>query len=179
MESWSTVVPYLNSAAPYLIAAAISMLIALAEIITVFENDALRALKTWGSFLLVFLNAAFAAFLLAVVYSLGGGGTGTNRIWVALGVGLGFSTLLRTRFTFIKPLPGSTEEGVAVSLDELYGRLQRFCRRQIDQSLATDRVQMVDEAMTRLELAILEQRLRLLLEGGLILAGEAAGVVQG
>src|SRR2546422_11672020 len=103
MESWSTVVPYLNSAAPYLIAAAISMLIALAEIITVFENDALRALKTWGSLLLVFLSAAFAAFLLAAVPSLGRGGTGDNRIWVTLGVGLRLSTVLRTDLTFIKP----------------------------------------------------------------------------
>lgn len=160
---------YLNAVAPYMLVASISTAIAISEIVTVFENDASRALKTWGSFLLIFLNVAFSILLLMMVNSVGNYGV-SNRFWIALGVGLGFSTLLRTKFTFIKPLPGSADEGVAVSLDELYGRLQRFCRRQIDQRLATDRVQTVDEAMAQLDLAVLEQRLRLLLEGGLILA---------
>jgi len=167
-------VPHLSTVLPYLLVATIGFVIAIAEIITVFENDAVRALRTGGSVLLIFLNALFAIALLAIVYGVRGEDTANNRMWIALGVGLGFSTLLRTKFTFIKPLPGSNEEGLAVSLDELYDRLQRFCRRQIDQRLATDRVQTVDQAMTELELPILEQRLRLLLEGGLILADPSA-----
>jgi len=169
------IAPFLTAATPYFIAAAFSGVVAIAEIVTVFENDSMRALKTWGSFLLVFLNVVFAVFLLFLVNTVGGVTTGSSRFWVALGVGVGFPTLLRTRFTFIKPLPGSADEGIAVSLDELYGRLQRFCRRQIDQALATGRVQLVDEAMQRLELTTLENRLRLLLEGGLILAEAGAG----
>jgi DNA-binding transcriptional ArsR family regulator len=158
----------------YLIAASISAVLAVAEIVTVFEKDSRRALSTGGAALLILINVAFSILILLLVNTVGGTPDGKNQLWVALGVGLGFPTLLRTRFTFIKPLPGSSEEGVAVSLDELYGRLQRFCRQQIDQSLATGRVQMVDDAMRQLDIGTLEKHLRLLLEGGLVLADPAA-----
>ncbi|HEY8204747.1 MAG TPA: hypothetical protein VIF81_08480 [Pyrinomonadaceae bacterium] len=166
--------PNLAIALSYLIAASISAVLAVAEIVTVFEKDSRRALNTGGALLLITINVAFSVLILLLVNTIGGTPAGENQLWVALGVGLGFPTLLRTRFTFIKPLPGSTEEGVAVSLDELYGRLQRFCRQQIDQSLATGRVQMVDDAMRQLDIGTLEKRLRLLLEGGLVLADPAA-----
>jgi hypothetical protein len=171
MES---IAPYLTASAPYVMATVISGVLAIAEIVTVFENDPMRALRTRGAAILVLLNIAFVLTLLYIVYNLGGTAAQGNRILTALGVAFGLPTLLKTRFTLIKPLPGSGEEGIAISLDELYGRLQRFCRRQIDQSLAEKRVQLVEDAMNRLDLAVLETRLRLFLEGGLTLTDSNA-----
>jgi len=156
----------------YLLAAGATLALAVAEVVSVFERDPTRALFTWGSVLLLLLNVALAVLILTLVRSLWAGG---NSPWVALAVGLGLPTLVRTRFTVLKPLPGMADsQGVDIRLDELYERLQRFCRSRIDLALASQRVQLVEQAMERLDLADLERRLRLLLEGGLLLTDEKA-----
>jgi hypothetical protein len=72
-------------------------------------------------------------------------------------------------------LPGTAgSEGVEIRLDELYERLQSFCRRRIDVALAGQRVRMVEQAMDRLELEELERKSRLLLEGGLVVTASQA-----
>jgi hypothetical protein len=114
--------------------------------------------------LLLFLNALFVVLLLGLVRKLR---PGDDYFWTSVAVGFGLPTLLRTRFTLIKPLPGSTGEGVEISLDQIYGRLQAFCKRRIDLALASQRVQLVEQAMHDLPLDVLVKRLRLLLEGGL------------
>src|SRR5512145_113357 len=150
--------------AAYLVAGLLSMTVAIAEIVTVFEQDAQRALRTWGAFSLICLNLAASILILALLGELGA----KVNIWLGVAVGIGLPTLIRTRFTVLKPLPGSTSEGVDIQLDQLYERLQRFCRRWIDLQLAEQRVRLVDEAIEYIAVAELEQRLRLLLEGGLI-----------
>lgn len=148
----------------YLVAGLLSMTVAVAEIVTVFEQDAQRALRTWGAFLLICLNIAASALILALLGELGA----DVNVWLGVAVGIGLPTLIRTRFTVLKPLPGSTSEGVDIQLDQLYERLQRFCRRWIDLKLAEQRVRIVDAAIEYIPVTELEQRLRLLLEGGLI-----------
>jgi len=151
----------------YILAAAMSLVVAVAEVVSVFERDPARALCTWGSVFLLLLNMAMAVLLLALVRSFWAGG---DSPWMALAVGLGLPTLVRTRFTLMKPLPGTVgSEGVEIRLDELYERLQRFCRGRIDLALAGQRVRLVEQAMDQLELEELARRLRLLLEGGLVL----------
>jgi len=79
------------------------------------------------------LNALFACLALAVTLALDPQATSP---WVALGVGLVWQTLIRTRFNFIQPLPGEgASEGVGIPINELYNRLQDFCRRQIDREI--------------------------------------------
>ncbi|MFZ6029511.1 MAG: hypothetical protein ACOYYS_17500 [Chloroflexota bacterium] len=148
----------------YFVAAMLSMTLAVAEIVTVFEQDAQRALRTWGAFLLICLNVAASTLILALLQELGA----EVNVWLGAAVGIGLPTLIRTRFTVLKPLPGSSSEGVDIQLDQLYERLQRFCRRGIDLKLAEQRVRLVDEAIEYIPTAELEQRLRLLLEGGLL-----------
>lgn len=153
----------------YMIAAGISIVLAISEIVSVFERDPVRALKTWGAFMLLFLNAAFATILLAIVLYLV---PNSNPFWTAIGVGVGLPVLLRTNFTLIKPFDGSTAKGVGITFDEMYGRLQGFCRRRVDIALAARRVRTVDQAIKAIQLSELAQRLRLLLEGGLLTVGE-------
>ena len=160
----------------YLLAGGASLVLAVSEVVSSFELDPVRALRTWGSVILLFLNVTMAVLILALMHSFG---TGGDSPWAALAVGLGLPTLVRTRFTVMKPLPGSADsDGVEIRLDELYERLQSFCRRRIDVALAGQRVRMVEQAMDRLELGELERKARLLLEGGLVVtASEASGYV--
>ena len=160
------------TAISYLIAVGFSIALAISEIVSVFERDPVRALRTWGAFMLLFLNAAFVVVLLAIVLYLK---PDSHPIWTAVGVGVGLPVLLRTNFTLIKPFDGSTTKGVGITFDEMYGRLQGFCRRRIDIALAARRVRTVDVAINTLELPQLEKRLRLLLEGGLLTVGEDEG----
>jgi hypothetical protein len=168
LTTWLTSVPW----GLYLLAAVASLVLAVSEVVSSFELDPVRALRTWGSTLLLLLNAAMAVLILALMRSFGAGG---DSPWMALAVGLGVPTLVRTRFTVMKPLPGTAEsEGVEIRLDELYERLQSFCRRRIDVALAGQRVRMVEQAMDRLELEELERKSRLLLEGGLVVTASQA-----
>lgn len=163
----------IRGALPYLLAGGISFLVALAEIVTVFEKAPLRAVRTGGAVLLVLLNAAFAMLVLFLIYTLF---PKADSPLVALAVGLGLPVLVRTRFTVFKPMPGTVgSEGIAIQLDDLYDRLQRFCRRQIDVALAAERVRLVDRAIREVEMSELERRARLLLEGGLVLTDPAKG----
>lgn len=168
MTTWLASVPW----GLYLLAAGASLVLAVSEVVSAFDPDPVRALQTWGSTLLLLLNAIMAVVLLALVRSFW---TGGDSPWTALAVGLGLPTMVRSRFTVMKPLPGTADSGgVEIRLDELYGRLQRFCRGRIDVALAGQRVRLVEQAMDRLELDELERRARLLLEGGLVVtAGEA------
>ena len=169
ITTWLASVPW----ALYLLAVGASLALAVAEVVSAFEPDPVRALRTWGSILLLLLNVAMAVLLLALVRSFGGGG---DSPWAALAIGLGVPTLVRTRFTVMRPLPGTVEsEGVEIRLDELYERLQSFCRRRIDVALAGQRVRMVEQARDRLELEELERKSRLLLEGGLVVTASQAG----
>jgi hypothetical protein len=168
LTTWLTSIPW----GLYLLAAVASLVLAVSEVVSSFELDPVRALRTWGSTLLLLLNAAMAVLILALMHSFGAGG---DSPWMALAVGLGVPTLVRTRFTVMKPLPGTAEsEGVEIRLDELYERLQSFCRRRIDVALAGQRVRMVEQAMDRLELEELERKSRLLLEGGLVVTASQA-----
>jgi hypothetical protein len=172
IATWLASVPW----GLYLLAGGASLLLAVSEVVSSFEPDPVRALRTWGSVILLLLNVTMAVVILALMRSFG---TGGDSPWVALAVGLGLPTLVRTRFTVMKPLPGTAgAEGVDIRLDELYERLQSFCRRRIDVTLAGRRVRMVEQAMDRLELAELERKARLLLEGGLVVtASQASGYV--
>jgi hypothetical protein len=172
IAAWLASVPW----GLYLLAGGASLLLAVSEVVSAFELDPVRALRTWGSVILLILNAAMAVLILALMRNFG---TGGDSPWVALAIGLGLPTLVRTRFTVMKPLPGTTDsEGVEIHLDELYDRLQSFCRRRIDVTLAGRRVRMVEQAMDRLELEELERKARLLLEGGLVVtADQASGYV--
>ena len=172
LTTWLASVPW----GLYLLAIGASLALAVAEVVSAFEPDPVRALRTGGSILLLLLNVAMAVLLLALVRSFGGGG---DSPWAALAIGLGVPTLVRTRFTVMRPLPGTAQsEGVEIRLDEIYERLQSFCRRRIDVALAGQRVRMVEQAMDGLELEELERKSRLLLEGGLVVtAGQASQYV--
>jgi hypothetical protein len=143
---------------PYLLVAGLAVVWALAEILQTFSGDVPRALRTWWSWLLVSVNVAFALLVYAFVRFLVPAQT---TPWpVALGVGVGWQALLRTRVNLLQPLNPEAGESVALSLADLYSRLQRFCRRQIDRTLAGERMNLLERAL-RLPPEKLEREVRI------------------
>jgi len=145
----------------YLITALMALVWATSEIVSTFAADPGRAMRTRGAALLLILNALFACLALAVTLALDPQATSP---WVALGVGLVWQTLIRTRFNFIQPLPGEgASEGVGIPINELYNRLQDFCRRQIDREIVGERLRLIEQAVDQLDLQMLARRARLVL----------------
>lgn len=152
----------MNAAAtlgPYLLVAGLAAIWALAEILQTFPGDIRRALKTGWSLLLIGLNVGFAVAVYVLVEQLLP--APVNPWLEALAVGVGWQALLRTRVNLLQPLNAEAGASVSISLADLYGRLQQFCREQIDQSLAVDRRRLLDRA-SRLPVEELERQLRLL-----------------
>jgi len=79
---------------------------------------------------------------------------------LALAVGVGWQALLRTHINLLQPLNPEAGEAVALSLADLYGRFQRFCRRQIDRTLAGERMSLLEQAL-RLPPEELEREVRI------------------
>jgi hypothetical protein len=143
---------------PYLVVAGLAVVWALAEILQSFSGDVPRALRTWWSWLLVSVNVAFALLAYAFVRFLIPAQT---TPWpVALAVGAGWQALLRTRVNLLQPLNPEVGDSVALSLADLYSRLQRFCRRQIDRALAEERMALLERAL-RLPPEKLEREVRI------------------
>ena len=152
----------------YLLVLALNLLVTLVEIITVFEQEAGRALRTWGAFLLLLGNGLTALLVFDLIRSLA---PETPLLPLVFTVGVGLSVLIRTRVTLLKPLPqlGHTETGsLEIPFDLLYDRWQSFCRRRIDRALAAARIQVVRQALERLTEEDLLRELRLLADGGFI-----------
>jgi len=139
---------------PYLLVVALSSLWALTEILQAFRSDIRRALRSGWSGLLIGINGALAllVFILARFAF-----PSANPYLLALAAGLGWQALIRARINFLQPLNPGVGEAVSLSLADLYGRLQRFCWEQINQSLLSGRTRLLEGA-TRLPVEQLERQ---------------------
>lgn len=146
-----------NALGPYLLVAVLACLWALTEIIQTFRSDLRRALRSGWSGLLMGINGALALLVFALAHSLS---PSANPYLLALVAGIGWQALLRTRINLLQPLNPAMGEAVSLSLADLYGRLQRFCWEQINQSLLSGRIRLLEEA-TRLPVEQLERQVRL------------------
>ena len=103
------------------------------------------------------INAFFACLALLAVVQIAP--DADENLLTAFVVGFGWQALVRSQVNVFRPLPGQPGgEGLTVPVDEVYGRIQRFARRSIDQSLARDRTQLLEEALA-LDIETLNTRL--------------------
>ncbi|MCX7681839.1 MAG: hypothetical protein N2508_07745 [Anaerolineae bacterium] len=142
---------------PYLVVAVLAFLWTLTEIVQAFRSNVRRALWSWWSGLLIGANVAFALLAFALMYSVF---RSDHPYVLALATGVGWQALLRTRINLLQPLTSEAGEAVSISLADLYGRFQQFCREQIDQSLALSHIPLLEQA-TRLPVEKLRQQVRL------------------
>ena len=143
---------------PYLLVVALSFLWALTEILQTFRSDIRRALRSGWSALLIGVNVLFALLVFALARYLAP--PSVNPYLLALGVGAGWQALLRTRINLLQPLDPGAGEAVSLSISDLYSRFQGFCREQIDRSLLSGRVRLLEQAI-RLPVEELEYQVRL------------------
>ena len=146
------------SVGPYLLVALLAIAWVLAEIVQTFHGDVSRALKSRWTALFVGLNVTFALLVYLLVQFVAP--ASTNPWLLALAAGVGWQALLRTRINLLQPLDPEEEETVSLSLADLYNRFQQFCRAQIDQALAGERMRLLERA-THFPIEELEQQVRL------------------
>lgn len=146
----------------YLVTCLMAIIWAASEVIIGNPKQPKRALSTGGAWLLMMANALFACLALGMALALV---PGSASIWMALGVGLSWQSMLRGGIN-IQPVPASSvaeasEEGMGVPLNELYTRLQSFCVGQIQRSLVGDRVALMESIIDTLDIAELARISRL------------------
>jgi hypothetical protein len=146
------------SLGPYLLVALLAIAWVLAEIVQTFHGDVSRAMKSRWTAFFVILNVAFALLAYLLVRLLAP--ASTNPWLLALAAGAGWQALLRTRVNLLQPLDPEEGEAVSLSLADLYNRFQQFCRAQIDQALAGERMRLLERA-THFPAEDLEQQVRL------------------
>jgi hypothetical protein len=147
----------------YAITAVMAVVWAASEVLIGYPERPVRALRTWGAWLLMLANALFACLALAASLTLV---PGSASVWMALGVGFSWQSMLRGGIT-IQPIPISAapgvggEEPLGVPLNELYTRLQAFCVGQIQRQLVGERVALMERAIAKLDVADLARIARL------------------
>jgi len=149
-----------SGAAFYLLVMALAMFWAVAEVLRSFENDPVRALRNGWTWVFFGVNAGFSALVYLIfqflpipsIQSL-------DPRLLALLVGVGWQTLLRTNINIIQPLNPEIGKAVALSIADQYARVQGFFLKRIDLSLAEDRMQWLIRAID-LPVAALEDSLR-------------------
>lgn len=147
----------------YVVTAGLGMVWAASEIIAAFEATPIRALFTRGAVLLMLTNAFFACLALLAVLQVSP--SAGDTLLTAFAVGFGWQALVRSQINVFRPLPGQPEgQSLVVPVDEVYGRIQSFVRRSIDQSLARDRTKLLEQALA-LDVEILEQQVQLMSYG--------------
>lgn len=147
----------------YVVTAVLSIIWAASEIISTFEATPIRALFTRGAWLLMLTNAFFACLALLAVLQIVP--DAADNLLTAFAVGFGWQALVRSQISVFRPLPGEPGgQGLVVPVDEVYGRIQHFVRRSIDQSLARERTKLLSEALA-LDVATLKQQVELMSYG--------------
>ena len=126
---------WLVQLAPYVVVMLLGVIVGLAEISSTFPNYPREALRTRWAKLLILINtlAAALAFWLARTYA-----STANVALLAIGVGIGFQALIRTRFTLAKQIGGSGND-IELNLGWLYDQFQHLCKTQIDLELMQGR----------------------------------------
>lgn len=137
---------WLTQVAPYYgIVILLGVIVGLAEISSTFPNYPREALRTRWAKLLILINALAAtlAFWLARTYA-----STANLALLAIGVGIGFQALIRTRFTLAKQIGGSGND-IELNLGWLYDQFQHLCKTQIDLELMQGRRTSVTQLLER------------------------------
>lgn len=123
---------------PYLGVALLGATVAMAELASTFPTYPREALRTRWSRILILVNvvAAILALIIARVTM-----PEANPVLLVIGVGVGFQSIIRTKFVLARSIggPGERENEVSLNLGWLYEQFQNLCRTQIDLELMKNR----------------------------------------
>ncbi len=132
----------------------IPLIIVLLEILKTFKTDFIKALRCSSTWMLVAVNT----FLSIVIYLIACGKFNQYGKWeIAFLVGIGFPSLIRSRFSLFRAVGayhGESKEPldvISLELDKAYGTLQKFCMSSIDTSLADERLEQAEKLLELVE----------------------------
>jgi hypothetical protein len=141
----------LDALLPYSIVCGVALLVTLAELLKTFGGNWFLTWKSGWAYGLVAVNLAVAPATYAVARQFLN--IGSDLILAAV-VGMLYPVLLRSRFTFFRPV-GSKDDpqlsALSVHMDTLYSALQERCYRQVDNAVAVRRALKAQRLATRLE----------------------------
>lgn len=122
----------------YLVVIGISALIGLLEIVNTFEAQPVKALGTlwaWLSIVTNSLSGVLILFILTYIINID-----VNPLYLALAVGFGFQTFVRTNFVIAKNTLGSSSpKDYSINVGFIYDQLQNFFKRRIEKYLALEK----------------------------------------
>jgi len=158
----------LNVVAPFVVAALAGAALAFFELLTTFQRNIGRALKSRWGLVLLGLNALSAVGVYAIVRYVFKFDAG---IWTALVVGITFPVVIRSRFTFYRqPEEKETANLTEFSLkvDEFYQTLQGWCLNEVNTRLAEQRKALAEAIKDKFSVKQLEKELRDLIASGVM-----------
>jgi hypothetical protein len=138
---------WIGAAVPYIVVALLGLSVGLAELSSTFPNYPLEAITSNWGLLLLGVNGIVAAVVFAIAryYS-----PETNTFLLVLAVGIGFQSIIRTRFVLAKQFGGDGEgRDLSLNLGWLYEQFQNLCKTQIDLVLMRNRQSTVEHLITR------------------------------
>jgi hypothetical protein len=158
----------LDVVAPFVVAALAGAALAFFELLTTFQRNIGRALKSRWGLVLLGLNALSAVGVYAIVRYVFKFDAG---IWTALVVGVTFPVVIRSRFTFYRQ-PGEKETAdlteFSLKVDEFYQTLQGWCLNEVNTLLAEQRKALAEAIKNKFSVKQLEKELRDLIASGVM-----------
>lgn len=133
--------PYL----PYGIVSFLGMIVGIAEVIATFPNTPRDAFRTWWAWVLVILNMGVAAGVLAIAQFYA---EDVNPVLLAIAVGAGFPTLIRTKFTVAKQFMGG--EDLSINVGWLYDQVLGWFKTEIDIAIVNDRQKTISRLIEKI-----------------------------
>jgi len=131
----------------YIVVMGIGAVVGLAEIVSTFPHSPAEAFKNrWGQ-LLIALNVVSAAIVLWIVNRYAP--AGSDSLGTAIAVGVGFPTVVRTKFTIAKQFAGEEGRDLSINVGWLYDQFQNLCKTQIDLALVMTRQRLIKALMDK------------------------------
>jgi len=141
---------------PFIICGLFGVLLAVMELIRTFGKWIGRYWTNRYVLSLIGLNAVTAMGVFAFMrYVLGV----QSDVWLAIVTGITFPTILRSRFTFYRPLGKSKAtidvDGFSLTVDGWYRNLQNLCYEEVNTQIASERSKL----LTRLRRCLTDKKM--------------------
>lgn len=133
--------PYL----PYVIVVILGGVVGIAEVIATFSQTPRDAFRTYWAWILVAVNMGVAAGVLAIaqIYA-----KDANPGLLAVAVGVGLPTMIRTKFTVAKQFMGGEE--LSINVGWLYDQLLGWFKTEIDIAVVNDRQKVISQLLQKI-----------------------------
>jgi len=130
---------------PYIVVFMLGAIVGIAEIIATFSPSPREAFRTFWAWILVGVNALAATGVYAIVHFYA---KNINPVLLAVSVGIGFPTLIRTKFTVAKQFMGG--EDLSFNISWVYDQFLGWFKAEIDIAVVNKRLKMITKLISKI-----------------------------